>query len=64
MISDAELKALLNRGGIGETLYEGEIGERNMKTWHKLFDVFKDHYDLQEYSKKCNKMCDNCACGK
>ena len=51
-MTDAELKALLNRGGIGETLYEGEIGETNMPTWRKLAEVFKDYYDLQQYAGK------------
>jgi hypothetical protein len=50
-MTDAELKALLNRGGIGETLYEGEIGETNMPTWRKLAEVFKDYYDLQRYNE-------------
>jgi hypothetical protein len=44
-MTDAELKALLNRGGISEQLYEGEIGETNMTTWRKLAQVFKDYYD-------------------
>ena len=50
-MTDAELKALLNRGGIGEALYEGEIGETNMPTWRKLAEVFKDYYDLQRYNE-------------
>ena len=51
-ITDVELKALLNRGGIGETLYEGEIGEANMKTWRKLADVIKDKCDLLNYNAR------------
>ena len=50
-MTDAELKSILNRGGIGSTLYEGEIGEMNMTTWHKLAEVFKDYYDLQRYKE-------------
>ena len=50
-MTDSELKALLNRGGIGETLYEGEIGEMNMATWRLLAEVFKDYYDLQRYNE-------------
>ena len=50
-MTDAELKSILNRGGIGSTLYEGEIGEMNMTTWHKLAEVFKDYYDLQRYNE-------------
>ena len=50
-MTDAELKALLNRGGIGSTLYEGEIGEMNMTTWRLLAEVFKDYYDLQRYNE-------------
>ena len=53
-MTDAELKAILNRGGIGETLYEGEIGETNMPTWRKLAEVFKDYYDMQAYNDKDN----------
>ena len=48
-MTDVQLKALLNRGGIGETLYEGEIGETNMIIWHKLAEVFKNYY----LSEKC-----------
>jgi len=47
-MTDAELKALLNRGGIGETLYEGEIGESNMATWHKLAEEFRKYYQGQK----------------
>ena len=50
-MTDAELKSILNRGGIGETLYEGEVGEMNMTTWRKLSEVFKDYYDLQRYNE-------------
>jgi hypothetical protein len=52
-MTDAELKAILNRGGIGETLYEGEIGETNMQIWHKLAECFKDYYELKSYNEKC-----------
>ena len=45
MMTDAELKAILNRGGISEQLYEGEIGETNMTTWRKLAESFKEYYD-------------------
>jgi hypothetical protein len=62
MMDDIQLKHLLNLGGIGSTLYEGEIGEKNMETWHKLADVFKEYYDMQAYNERCK--CDNCACGK
>jgi|GEM_PF-3458597 len=48
-MNDAELKSLLNRGGIGESLYEGEIGETNMATWHKLAEVFLDYYEMKHY---------------
>jgi len=50
-MTDAELKSILNRGGIGETLYEGEVGEMNMTTWRLLAEVFKDYYDLQRYNE-------------
>ena len=50
-MTDAELTALLNRGGISPALYEGEIGETNMPTWRKLAEVFKDYYDLQRYNE-------------
>ena len=50
-MSDAELKAILNRSGIGEPLYEGEIGERNMKKWHKLADNLLAHYAKQQENK-------------
>jgi len=62
MMDDTQLKHILNLGGIGSTLYEGEIGEKNMETWHKLADVFKEYYDMQAYNERCK--CDNCACGK
>ena len=62
MMDDTQLKHILNLGGIGSTLYEGEIGEKNMETWHKLADVFKEYYDLQAYNDRCK--CDNCVCGK
>jgi len=50
-MNDATLKAILNRGGIGEPLYEGEIGETNMPTWRKLAEAFRDYYDLQNYTE-------------
>ena len=50
-MTDAELKSILNRGGIGSTLYEGEIGEMNMTTWHKLAEAFRDHFDLANYTE-------------
>jgi hypothetical protein len=50
-MNDATLKAILNRGGIGETLYEGEVGEMNMPTWYKLAEAFRDYYDLQNYTE-------------
>ena len=43
-MTDHDLKEILNRSGIGETLYEGDIGERNMATWHKLADSLLAHY--------------------
>lgn len=51
-MTDAELKALLNRGGIASVLYEGEIGETNMPTWRKLAEVLKDYYDLQRFKEE------------
>ena len=51
-MTDAELKAVLNRGGISEQLYEGEIGETNMAIWHKLAEAFKDYYDFHEYNAR------------
>ena len=48
-MTDAELKAILNRGKIAPALYEGEIGETNMPTWRKLAEAFRDYYDLQNY---------------
>ena len=54
-MTDSELKALLNRGGIAEVLYEGEIGETNMPTWRKLAEVLKDYYDLQNYKEESQK---------
>lgn len=52
-MTDAELKAILNRGGIASCLYEGDdVAEANMATWRKLADTFKDYYDLQEYNKQ------------
>ena len=50
-MTDAELKAILNRGKISPQLYEGEIGETNMATWRLLAEAFKDYYDLQYYNK-------------
>jgi hypothetical protein len=49
-MTDAELIAVLNRGGISSQLYEGEIGETNMPTWRKLAQSFKDYYDMIEYT--------------
>jgi len=54
-MTDAELKALLNRGGIASVLYEGEIGETNMPTWRKLAEVLRDYYDLQNYKEESQK---------
>jgi len=51
-MTDAELKSILNRGGIGEPLYEGEIGETNMPTWRKLAEVFLDYYEMKHYTEK------------
>ena len=51
-MTDNELKEILKQGGIGETLYEGEIGKTNMPTWFKLAEAFKDYYDLQEYNAR------------
>lgn len=49
-MNDATLKAILNRGGIAPSLYEGEIGETNMPTWYKLAAAFKDYYESIEYT--------------
>jgi hypothetical protein len=51
-MTDAELKAILNRGGIGEPLYEGEIGETNMPTWRSLAQAFLDYYELKAYNEQ------------
>ena len=53
-ITDAELIALLNRGGIAPALYEGEIGETNMPTWRNLADAFFDYYEMKHYNHKDN----------
>ena len=45
-MTDAELTALLNRGGISPALYEGEIGETNMPTWRKLAKEFRNYYEV------------------
>jgi hypothetical protein len=45
-MTDAELTALLNRGGIAPALYEGEIGETNMPTWRKLAKEFQQYYEV------------------
>ena len=49
-MTDAELIAVLNRGGIAPALYEGEIGETNLPTWRRLAQSFKDYYDMIEYT--------------
>lgn len=49
-MTDAELKAILNRGKIASALYEGEIGETNMPTWRALAEAFKEYYDSVEYT--------------
>jgi hypothetical protein len=53
-MTDSELIAVLNRGGIAPALYEGEIGETNMPTWRKLAEVFKDYYDMKAYNEQKN----------
>jgi len=50
-MTDAELKAILNRSKIAPALYEGEIGETNMPTWRLLAEAFKDYYDSIEYTE-------------
>lgn len=49
-MTDAELKALLNRAGINESFYEGEIGETNMPIWRNLVELainyHKGEYDV------------------
>jgi hypothetical protein len=45
-MTDAELIAILNRGGIASVLYEGEIGETNMTTWRKLAKEFRNYYEV------------------
>ena len=45
-MNDAELTALLNRGGISPALYEGEVGETNMPTWRKLAKEFQQYYEI------------------
>jgi hypothetical protein len=54
-MTDAELKALLNRGGIAETLYEGEIGETNMATWKKLAKEFQQYYEVYYLTQSDSK---------
>jgi len=51
-MTDAELKSILDRGGIPSILYEGEHSESNMKTFRKLAEAFKDYYDLQDYNQR------------
>jgi hypothetical protein len=51
-MTDAELKSILDRGGIPYVLYEGEFAESNMKTFRKLAEAFKDYYDLHEYNQR------------
>jgi len=51
-MTDAELKSILDRGGIPYILYEGEHSESNMKTFRKLAEAFKDYYDLQDYNER------------
>jgi len=45
-MTDAELTALLNRGGIAPALYEGEVGETNLPTWRKLAKEFRNYYEV------------------
>jgi len=45
-MTDAELIAILNRGGIASTLYEGEVGETNIPTWRKLAKEFRNYYEV------------------
>jgi len=49
-MTDAELKAILNRGKISPALYEGEIGETNMPTWRALAEAFKEYFASVEYT--------------